>query len=439
MASGRAVVIGAGLTGVAVRRHFEEQGYEVVVLDDAAGPVAESEVDRVVASADLVYPSAGVKPYHAAWRAARAHGVRIVGELDLAQELAKVPVVAITASNGKTTIATLVTQMLAAAGMRSVAAGNIGFPLIDAVKTDAEVIVAEVSSFQLYAANEFRPSVALWANASPNHLDWHGTVEEYVAAKARIFQNQTPDDTAVANAADPVVMEAATSSWARVVTFGPGGAFTRIDDELGYRDAPDGPFKRILLADELPRALPHDVDNALAALATAHAAGAALDSCAEALRSFTGVPHRLELVGEAGGVRWLDDSSATTPESVLAALNGFESVVLIAGGRNKGTDLSLLAQKADRVRAVIAIGEAAPEIDAAFRSHTAVATAESMDDAVTRAACLARSGDVVILSPGCASFDWYSSYVERGEDFSRAVREVLSRTSDAQLSDGTSA
>lgn len=429
MTSGRAVVVGAGLTGVAVRRHFEELGYEVSVIDDAGGEVPEGEVDRMVAAADVVYPSAGVKPHHAAWRAALAHGIPVAGELDLAQEIAKAPIVAVTASNGKTTIATLVSQMLVASGMKAVAAGNIGYPLIDAVKTDAEVVVAEVSSFQLYAARDFRPAVALWANASPNHLDWHGTFEEYVAAKARIFQNQTPDDIAVANTADPVVMQAATSSWARVVTFGPGGTFRQEDGGLAFQDSDSSPARVIIEVSDLPRSLPHDLDNALAALAAAHAAGGRLEACAGALRAFTGVPHRVELVGEAGGVRWFNDSSATTPESVLAALRGFESVVLIAGGRNKGVDLSVLAREADRVRAVIAIGESAPEVEAAFSPATAVAKAETMDDAVTRAACLARSGDVVILSPGCASFDWYTSYVQRGHDFSRAVRDVLERTS----------
>lgn len=428
MSSGQAVVVGAGLTGVAVRRHLEDLGYEVVVLDDAAGPVSDEVVDRAVASAEIVYPSAGVKPTHPAWRAALAHGVPVVGELDLAQRVAKAPIVAVTASNGKTTIVTLVTEMLEAAGVRAVAAGNIGYPLIDAVQTDAEVIVAEVSSFQLYAAREFRPSVALWANASPNHLDWHGTFEEYVTAKARIFQNQTPDDVAVVNAADPVVMNAVATSWARVVSFGPGGTFQKADGGLVYGEPSDGEAHRIVEIDTLPRALPHDLDNALAALAVAHAAGADLESCAAALRSFRGLPHRVELVGEAGGVRWFNDSKATTPESVLAAIGGFESVVLIAGGRNKGVDLSVLNQAAPRVRAVIAIGEAAEEIDAAFAPGTAVAKADSMDDAVTRAACLARSGDTVLLSPGCASFDWYGSYAERGDDFTRAVKQVLDRS-----------
>ncbi|HUR49501.1 MAG TPA: UDP-N-acetylmuramoyl-L-alanine--D-glutamate ligase [Acidimicrobiales bacterium] len=428
MSSGRAVVVGAGLTGVAVRRHFEDQGYEVVVLDDAGGPVSEEEVERAVASADVVYPSAGVRPTHAAWRAALSHGIPVAGELDLAQEISKVPIVAATASNGKTTIVTLITEMLLASGVRAVAAGNIGFPLIDAVKTDAELIVAEVSSFQLYAARDFRPTVALWANVSPNHLDWHGTFAEYVAAKTKIFQNQTPDDAAVVNLADPIVMKAAAASWARVVTFGSGGTFRVTDGHLAYVESEGEPARPVVPIEDLPRALPHDLDNALAALAVAHAAGADLDACASALRGFRGLPHRVELVGEAGGVRWFNDSKATTPESVLAALSGFDSVVLIAGGRNKGVDLSQLGRAGERVRAVIAIGEAAAEIEAAFAPGTAVAKAESMDDAVTRAACLARAGDVVLLSPGCASFDWYGSYTERGDDFRRAVEEVLARS-----------
>lgn len=430
MGARRAVVVGAGITGIAVRRHFEEDGYAVEVIDDARAPISEEEVDRLIAAADVVYPSAGVMPSHAAWRSARSHGIPIVGELDLAQSISKVPVVAITGSNGKTTITTLVTSMLRASGVDAVAAGNIGYPLIDAVKTDAALVVAEVSSFQLYPARDFRPTVALWANASPNHLDWHGTFPEYVEAKSRIFQNQTPDDVAVANAGDPVVMKAASSSWARLVTFGAEGDFRVQTDELAAREAPGQPWRSIVAVNDLPRSLPHDLDNALAALATAHAAGADLQACADALRTFTGLPHRVELVGEAGGVRWFNDSKATTPESVVVALSGFDSVVLIAGGRNKGVDLSSLKDSATRVRAVVAIGEAAPEIEAAFSPGTAVATATSMDDAVTRAACLARSGDAVLLSPGCASFDWYGSYVERGEDFTRAVRDVLARTAD---------
>ena len=423
----RAVVVGAGVSGIAVREHLEQSGYAVTVIDDAGGAVPAEEVDRLIDGAQLLYPSAGVKPNHPSWAAARRHEVPVVGELDLAQQVSDVPIVAVTASNGKTTITTLVDAMLRAAGRKSVAAGNIGFPLIEAVKTDAEVIVAEVSSFQLFAAREFHPRVALWANAAPNHLDWHGTFGDYLDAKARIWANQSSDDHAVANAADPAVMKLASQVKSRLVTFGPDGTFREKDGALSL--CTDGSAAHsILSVDQLPRALPHDVTNALAALATAHSAGADLEACAQALREFAGLPHRVELVGEAGGVRWFNDSKATTPEAVLAALSGFDSVILIAGGRNKGVDLGRLSAAADRVRAVVAIGEAAAEVEAAFSPDTAVARAESMDEAVTRAACLARSGDVVLLSPACASYDWYGSYIERGEDFTRAVGEVLART-----------
>lgn len=427
MRRGRAVVVGSGVTGVAVRNHLEQEGYEVDVIDDAAGPVPAAEVAAAVKRADLVYPSAGVPPTHPSWAAAEQHDVPIVGELDLAQAASDVPIVAVTASNGKTTITTLIDSMLRASGMKSVAAGNIGYPLIEAVKTEAEIIVAEVSSFQLHAARSFRPSVGLWANASPNHLDWHGTFEQYLTAKSRIWANQTTDDHAIANTADPIVMKAASGAKGRLVTFGPGGTF-RLDEGALIMVEPGVAPRTIASVDGLARSLPHDLDNALAALAAAHCAGADLEASAQALREFTGLPHRVELVGEAGGVRWFNDSKATTPESVLAALSGFDSVVLIAGGRNKGVDLSILGQAADRVRAVVAIGESAGEIDAAFAPHTAVAKAESMDEAVTRAACLARAGDVVLLSPACASYDWYDSYAHRGADFIRAVGEVLSRT-----------
>ena len=172
---------------------------------------------------------------------------------------------------------------------------------------------------------------------------------------------------------------------------------------------------------DLPRSLPHDLANALAASAAAVGAGATLEGCRRALRSFRGLPHRVERVGESGGVGYYDDSKATTPSAVLAALAGFESVVLIAGGRNKGLDLGALREGAGRVRSVVAIGEAAAEVEAAFAGAAPVQRATSMVEAVSAAAGAARPGDAVLLSPGCASFDWYRSYAERGEDFARTV------------------
>jgi UDP-N-acetylmuramoylalanine--D-glutamate ligase len=224
----------------------------------------------------------------------------------------------------------------------------------------------------------------------------------------------------VANAADGAVMAAARTVRSRVVTFGTGGDYTVAG---GMLVAPGG--EAVVPVDALPRRLPHDLDNALAATAAALACGATTAGCRQALVSFEGLPHRVAPVAEAGGVRWYDDSKATTPASVLAALRGFDSVVLIAGGRNKGLDLGVLAQEAARVRAVVATGEAAPEIVAAFSGLRPVTVAPSMDAAVAAALAAVRPGDAVLLSPGCASFDWYSSYAERGDDFARAVRAAI--------------
>jgi UDP-N-acetylmuramoylalanine--D-glutamate ligase len=287
------------------------------------------------------------------------------------------------------------------------------------------VVVAEVSSFQLAFAESFHPIVAVWLNVAADHLDWHGDFDAYVAAKARIWARQGPADTAVVNADDPVVTAQAAAAPSRVVTFGlasEGADFTVVD---GWLRGPEGPLVEVAA---LPRALPHDLSNALAASAAALAAGATVEGVRAGLATFAPLPHRLTLVGYAGGVRWYDDSKATNPHAAVAAVRGFESVVLLAGGRNKGVDLTELSEVSDRVRAVVAIGEAAPEVAAAFAGRRPVHMAGSMDEAVAAAADAARPGDVVLLSPGCASFDWYRSYAERGDDFARAVHALTERS-----------
>jgi UDP-N-acetylmuramoylalanine--D-glutamate ligase len=207
---------------------------------------------------------------------------------------------------------------------------------------------------------------------------------------------------------------------ARHVTFGVDRGDYRIRD--GHLVAASGEV--IATASELPRALPHDVSNGLAAAATAIEAGASAEACGDVLRSFRGLPHRVALIRDTGGVQWYDDSKATTPASVVAAIRGFDSVVLVAGGRNKGLDLSVLRSVAARLRAVVAIGEAAPLIEEVFRGLVPVTIATSMDDAVARAHELASPGDAVLLSPGCASYDWYRNYGERGDHFARLVNDL---------------
>ncbi len=254
----------------------------------------------------------------------------------------------------------------------------------------------------------------------------HAPLAAYEAAKARIWADQGTDDLAVANADDAVV--AGHHGPARRVTFS-----TR--EAVGYHLAGDALVTEdgtvLVTIGALWRAFPHDVANALAASATALGAGATVEGVRSTLTGFEGMHHRVELVAEQGGVRFFDDSKATVPHAVAAALAAFDSVVLIAGGRNKALDLSPLAADVGRVRAVVAIGDAAAEVEAAFAGRRPVETATSMDEAVARAAAIAEPGDVVLLSPGCASFDWYSSYDERGDDFARAVRSLTASASSS--------
>ncbi|HZB71679.1 MAG TPA: UDP-N-acetylmuramoyl-L-alanine--D-glutamate ligase [Acidimicrobiales bacterium] len=442
--AGRALVVGLGQAGEAAARQLARRGWDVVVAEDRPGPASrdragglaasgvdvveapdDGALDALVDGADLVVPSPGVPRRHRATARALARGTTVWTEFELAARWSSVPLVAVTGTNGKTTVTTLVAEMLEAGGRRTVLAGNNDLPLVDAIDLEGlDVVVVEASSFRLEFTETFAPRVGTWLNLAPDHLDWHGDMASYAAAKARLWANAGSHDVAVANAEDPVVLGAARASRARVVTFGlAGGDWHVAGEELV---GPDGP---VLAVGELARDLPHDRANALAAAATADAAGAAPDAVAAVLRSFRGLPHRITPVGEHGGVRWLDDSKATDPHAAVTAVRGFDSVVLVAGGRNKGLDLSVLAGEAGRLRAVVAIGEAAPEVAAAFAgSAVPVSVATSMDDAVARARAAARPGDVVLLSPGCASYDWYGGYGERGDDFARAVAEELART-----------
>ncbi|MHB8243899.1 MAG: UDP-N-acetylmuramoyl-L-alanine--D-glutamate ligase [Acidimicrobiales bacterium] len=447
----KSLVVGFAVTGQATARALRSRGDEVVVVDDGE-PIKES--DKIAASlgaelvwhpskarladlasrADLVVLSPGVPPSHPVFSVSDSD--KVVSEIELAATLSRVPFVAVTGTNGKTTVTSLVAEILSSDGKRVEAVGNIGRAFIEAVGTaEAEMFVVEVSSFQLAWTKSFRPLVSCWLNFAEDHLDWHLDLEHYAAAKARIWANQANGDIAVVNAADPVVMEWSAKASGRLVTFGVGGDVTERDGRLV---APEGEICSVW---ELPRSLPHDIANACAAAAASLAAGADLRACRAGLLRGVPMRHRIELVGESERVRWFDDSKATTPSAVLAALTGFESVVLIAGGRNKSLNLGAILDGLEseaetrrgpgpkRLRAVVTIGEAAAEMAAVFERADGidVRRAASMTEAVELARALALPGDSVLLSPGCASFDWYRSYGERGDDFARAVRTVLSQ------------
>jgi UDP-N-acetylmuramoylalanine--D-glutamate ligase len=442
----RVLVIGLAETGIAVARRLRAEGCEVVVIDDVAVATdrRRARVDelervgaefvptpdaaatrRLVAGVDLVVPSPLVRPDHLAIEAARTADIPVRSEIDLAGERASAPIVAVTGTNGKTTVTTMIAAMLDASGVGAVAAGNIGRPLIEAIGDDVDVFVAEVSSFQLEFAETFHPAVAVLLAITPDHLDWHGSFERYVAAKARITEHQAASDVFVYDADDANARAVAASARARTVCI-----TTTARDECMHvaqecLTFPDG--RELIPLAALSRSLLHDRTNALASASAALAVGATEEGVRASLATYSTMPHRVALVGEAYGVRWYDDSKATNPDATLRAVSSFDSVVLIAGGRNKGLDLSVLASRADRLRGVVAIGEARDEIVTAFATvpSTDVVTAASMHDAVDAARALARSGDVVLLSPACASFDAYDGYAQRGDDFAAEVQALI--------------
>jgi len=448
------LVVGLGRTGVSMVEYLCGHGEKVRVLVD--DPPSASSIEALPAGAELVVGfqpggavlegvsevilSPGVPPRHQVPRACGAAPVGdphagpgsppCVSELGWAAARLEVPLVAITATAGKTTVTTLVARMLQASGKRAPVAGNIGLPLVDLVDASRglptiDAVVAEVSSFQLAFAWNIRPKVSAWLNFAPNHLDWHETLEGYRAAKAQIFANQAEGDSAVVNAEDPVVLDSLKGSLVgQVVSFGLSkGDFHLADGWLV------GPGQaRIIQARDLYSQAPLVLANALAALACAFSMGASLQSCAEILSDFKGLEHRLEQVGVVDDVLFVNDSKATTPHAARAAIQAFPSVVLIAGGHNKGVDLGELGLEAGedgRVRHVVAIGEAAEEIAAAFSGRCPVQEATSMREAVLLAKQAALPGDTVLLAPACASFDWYGSYEERGEDFRKEASKLI--------------
>ena len=449
----RVLVVGLRATGDAVVRAAARNGDIVTVVEDDPGRgayamfvatardlgatiVEQPEPDAwpdLVAAADLMVPSPGVRPSHPAFVAAHAAGVPVRGDIDLGMEAARVPVIAVTGTNGKSTVTTLITEMLVASGIRALPAGNIGQPLLDVVEEPADVIVVEVSSFQLHTTTAaFRPRIAVLLNVAEDHIDWHGSFAEYSATKARVFAHPQDDDLLVGYLDDPIVAELAATAPARTVgvTLGPGtgaggqpDAYTVSD---GFLVTPAG--EKIVEIAALPSRLPHDLTNVLAATAAATAAsvhGFRLDAARETAVNFVRLHHRVEPVGKASGVEYFDDSKATNPHATLSAVNGFDRVVLLAGGDSKGVDLAGLAGVKDRLVGVVAIGNTPAEIERALGGLVPTVRADSMRAAVHAAADMARPGDTVLLSPACASFDWYDSYEQRGDDFQQEVRRLI--------------
>ncbi len=443
----RLLIVGFGAANRAVARALVRRGHAVTATDDgptddhraAAADIGVELVETptvdtlatLVRAVGAVVPAPGLPDRHPVFALAADTGTVLLTEFDLAAAWDDRPIAAVTGTDGKTTVTTLVTEMLTAAGIRCVDAGNNDLPLVTAIDDPApEWFVVEASSFRLGRSHDWAPAVATWLNFAPDHLDVHATHEDYETAKARIWTAQSPDEVAVGNLDDPIVRRHLESAPARSVGFSiadPTAEYAVATEGRGRRIL-TGPGGEIVAVDDLARALPHDLANSLAAAATAEAAGADVGAIADVLRRARPLPHRVEPVATIDGVTYYDDSKATVPHATLAAVSGFESVVLVAGGRNKGLDLGELAAGADRIRSVVAIGEAAEEVARAFDGIRPVDRATSMAEAVRIAACRARTGDAVLLSPACASFDWYSGYAARGDDFAAHVRSLEEET-----------
>jgi UDP-N-acetylmuramoylalanine--D-glutamate ligase len=440
LAGKRVLVVGLGVSGFAAARALEGLDAKVSVSESSES-AAIAERARALRSegidvetgghrledldADLAVISPGIPPTAPIVQALGRAGIETIGEIELAWRLARCEFLAVTGTNGKTTTTSLLAAMLQEAGVPSVAAGNIGLPLIEAVFAIPEdgVVVVEASSFQLATIVRFRPKVAVLLNVAEDHTDWHGTFFDYAAAKARIVENQEADDVFVFNAEDRKAVDIAQGARSRLVPFSARRAVT---DGIGVEGG-DIVYEGVPVAavDDLPLRGEAGLEDTVAACGAALAYGIDVQPLVRAIKSFRPLAHRLEVVAEQAGVAYVDDSKATNPHATVAATRGLRDVVLIAGGRSKGIDLSSLSATVPPVIAVIAIGEAQDEIAKVFSDLVPVERARTMDDAVARARRFAISGGSVLLSPGCASLDMYESYVQRGEDFARAVRSVL--------------
>jgi UDP-N-acetylmuramoylalanine--D-glutamate ligase len=453
----RVLVVGLARTGVATSLFCAARGARVTATDSRT----ESEIGEAIAKLrdagvalelgshreetfldqDLIIPSPGVPADAAHLQTARAKGVTIWSEIELAYRFMKGRLIGITGSNGKTTTTSLIEHILKTAGMQTILAGNIGTPLIgcvDAMKDDTCTVV-ELSSFQLELIDAFRPNISVFLNLTLDHLDRHYTFEAYGAVKARLFENQIGEDAAILNADD-----AATTPYApslpRVYWFSrkqrvAQGAYVR-DEEIVFRQ--DGTEETLLKLEDIPLAGGHNVENVLAAAAAARLAGASAAEIAKGVRTFAGVEHRLEFVAEIAGVRYYNDSKATNVDATLKALDAFPGhILVILGGKDKGSDYTPL-QKPLREKAILAllIGAAAEKIEKQISGSVALDRAETLERAVETASHAAQRGDVVLLAPACASFDQFQNYEHRGRVFKDLVKQLEKQAAGATSGKG---
>ncbi|MBM7855937.1 UDP-N-acetylmuramoylalanine--D-glutamate ligase [Desulfohalotomaculum tongense] len=443
------LVVGAARSGIAAAEFLVGKGAEVTLTDAKPAEELGEKVQKLAGQGVNLalggqYPDPAAGGYHMVVVSpgvpltfppvAQAHraDIPVIGELELAFRFAEAPVVAVTGTNGKTTTTSLVGEIFKNSGINTLVAGNIGLPLISAVENYGEddVIVVEVSSFQLETIQTFRPHVAVILNITPDHLDRHGSMDNYIAAKAKIFSNQVPLDYTVLNYDQPNTAALAQQSMGRVIFFSRQHTLdTGVYIQKGNIVVTmDGVTTEILPVNKLSMPGGHNLENALAAVACAAAMGVKVEQIQQTLSTFPGVAHRLETVAEINGVRYVNDSKATNPDAAVKALEAFnQPIVLIAGGLNKGSSFTELARKIkEKVRVLILLGEHGDEIKRAVQEQNFDTFVEVEDylEAVKVAHRVAEPGEVVLLSPACASWDMFRNYEQRGNLFRELVLKL---------------
>ena len=455
----KALVIGAARSGIASARFLAQRGATVALNDrkslsewsqealdlktEGVGLIERDPPSWLLDQIDLLIVSPGVPTKAIPIRYAERRGVEVIGEIELASRFLRGRIVAITGTNGKTTTTTLIGEMLKDGGLGVQVGGNIGTPLISMIDSSREDgwTVVEVSSFQLETIVEFHPTVAAVLNVTPNHMDRYESLMDYAAAKHRIFSNQAAGDVAILNADDEIVSSWANGLRAHVVQFSvqrelTEGMFLRGRDLVSRGQAPrltaQAPERVVMTRDDLKLQGLHNVENVLAAAAAGLACGVAPESLRQTVRKFSPVEHRLEEVAEIEGVRFYNDSKATSVDATIKALEAFAEaagkIILILGGRGKKAPYAPLEQLVkDRVRKMILIGEDAPTIERELGDAAPFEKAPTMTDAVHRGFAAAERGDIVLLAPACASFDMFESFEDRG----RVFKEEVSRLSQS--------
>lgn len=464
----KVLVVGLGKSGTAAARLLQLLSAQVTVTDikeeqflthymKALPNSIKVRVGRTLPSSslldgiDMLVVSPGVTLKQHLIKDAKERGVEVIGEVELAYraiKLYRIPWIAISGTNGKSTTTKLVDLMLQRAGFRVITGGNIGIAITELIQSQIEgdvlervdYVVVELSSFQLEGIKEFRPSIAAILNITPDHLDRYNSMEEYLQAKANIFINQTSSDRLILNFDDPLVRRLGSHAISDISYFSRSGFFASLNDEFNGMNSKsailrDGWIhinspeeqKRVIKSDEIIIKGVHNIENALAASLIAYHCGIDIPVMKGSLQEFKGLKHRVELSGEIRGVKFYNDSKGTNIGAVIKALESFDrGVILILGGKDKGGDFSALREYIIKsVKGIVAIGEAKAKITKRLGDIVLIVEAEDMNDAVKKAFSMAERGDAVLLSPGCASFDMFNNFEERGEAFKEAVNNIM--------------